>query len=152
MMRQSRSTALAPRRCRTFIYVDDTPYPKGLVYNPTVVDMLSSRSFTWSQLEVAMICFLGLAAAVAVASFGRPVFAGGFFNSIGLRSTHRATNTAQDQLGAVSSLSSVCSQIGVELLKAGGNAADATLGTQFCIGVIGLRICLRVSEPGLTCK
>ena len=30
-----------------------------------------------------------------------------------------------DQLGAVASESAVCSRIGVELLKAGGNAADA---------------------------
>ena len=31
----------------------------------------------------------------------------------------------KDQLGAVASESAVCSRIGVDLLKAGGNAADA---------------------------
>ena len=31
----------------------------------------------------------------------------------------------QDQLGAVASESAVCSRIGVDLLKSGGNAADA---------------------------
>lgn len=30
-----------------------------------------------------------------------------------------------DQLGAVASENSICSRIGIELLKAGGNAADA---------------------------
>jgi gamma-glutamyltranspeptidase / glutathione hydrolase len=31
----------------------------------------------------------------------------------------------QDQLGAVASESNICSQIGIDLLKKGGNAADA---------------------------
>ena len=31
----------------------------------------------------------------------------------------------QDKLGAVASESAVCSKIGIDLLKAGGNAADA---------------------------
>src|ERR1700753_1346436 len=40
--------------------------------------------------------------------------------------------------GAVASESSECSKIGVELQKKGGNAADALVGTVFCIGVIGM--------------
>lgn len=43
-----------------------------------------------------------------------------------------------DKLGAVASESSVCSNIGIHLLKQGGNAADALAGTVFCIGVIGM--------------
>ena len=42
-----------------------------------------------------------------------------------------------DRLGAVASESSVCSRIGVDLIKAGGSAADALVGTVFCVGVIG---------------
>ncbi|KAI0380334.1 gamma-glutamyltranspeptidase [Hypomontagnella monticulosa] len=42
------------------------------------------------------------------------------------------------KLGAVASESSVCSKIGTDLLKAGGNAADALVGTVFCVGVIGM--------------
>ncbi|KAI1492914.1 gamma-glutamyltransferase 1 [Biscogniauxia mediterranea] len=42
------------------------------------------------------------------------------------------------KLGAVASESSVCSHIGIDLLKRGGNAADALVGTVFCIGVIGM--------------
>ncbi|KAI1764713.1 gamma-glutamyltranspeptidase [Hypoxylon sp. FL1150] len=42
------------------------------------------------------------------------------------------------RLGAVASESSVCSRIGTNLLQAGGNAADALVGTVFCIGVIGM--------------
>jgi len=40
--------------------------------------------------------------------------------------------------GAVASESSICSQIGTDILKAGGNAADALVGTTFCIGVVGM--------------
>ncbi|KAJ2989537.1 hypothetical protein NUW58_g3419 [Xylaria curta] len=42
------------------------------------------------------------------------------------------------KLGAVASESSVCSEIGIDILKRGGNAADALVATQFCIGVIGM--------------
>ena len=38
--------------------------------------------------------------------------------------------------GAVASENGVCSQIGIELMKAGGNAADALVGTVFCVGVV----------------
>lgn len=47
---------------------------------------------------------------------------------------HRESN----KLGATASESAVCSRIGVDLLKHGGNAADALVGTVFCIGVIGM--------------
>ncbi|KAL7931351.1 gamma-glutamyltranspeptidase [Trichoderma chlorosporum] len=40
--------------------------------------------------------------------------------------------------GAVASQSSVCSEIGIQLLKDGGNAVDALVGTVFCVGVIGM--------------
>lgn len=42
------------------------------------------------------------------------------------------------KLGAVASESAVCSHIGTDLLEAGGNAADAMVGTVFCVGVIGM--------------
>ncbi|KAL8645178.1 MAG: hypothetical protein Q9226_007417, partial [Calogaya cf. arnoldii] len=40
--------------------------------------------------------------------------------------------------GAVVSENKVCTRIGVDLLKAGGNAADAAVGTTFCVGVVGM--------------
>jgi gamma-glutamyltranspeptidase/glutathione hydrolase len=40
--------------------------------------------------------------------------------------------------GAVASQSTVCSDIGIQLLKDGGNAVDALVGTVFCVGVIGM--------------
>ncbi|RYP63111.1 hypothetical protein DL770_009451 [Monosporascus sp. CRB-9-2] len=42
------------------------------------------------------------------------------------------------KLGAVASESAECSRIGTDLLEAGGNAADAMVGTVFCVGVIGM--------------
>ena len=42
------------------------------------------------------------------------------------------------QLGAVASESDICSQIGVDTLKAGGNAADALVSTTLCVGVVGM--------------
>ncbi|KAF2842696.1 gamma-glutamyltransferase 1 [Patellaria atrata CBS 101060] len=42
------------------------------------------------------------------------------------------------KLGAVASETSECSRVGIDLLKAGGNAADAMVGTVFCVGVIGM--------------
>jgi hypothetical protein len=42
------------------------------------------------------------------------------------------------KLGAVASESDICSRIGTDLLKMGGNAADAMVGTVACVGVIGM--------------
>lgn len=43
-----------------------------------------------------------------------------------------------NKIGAAASESAVCSRIGVDFIKNGGNAADAMVGTVFCIGVIGM--------------
>ena len=40
--------------------------------------------------------------------------------------------------GAVASESDICSHIGIDILKMGGNAADAMVGTVACIGVVGM--------------
>ncbi|KAI9759873.1 MAG: hypothetical protein M1840_003075 [Geoglossum simile] len=42
------------------------------------------------------------------------------------------------RLAAVSSESSLCSQIGIDLVRQGGNAADAMVGTVFCIGTTAM--------------
>lgn len=44
----------------------------------------------------------------------------------------------EDKNGAVASESAVCSEIGIDLLQRGGNAADALVGTVLCVGVIGM--------------
>ncbi|ROV92547.1 hypothetical protein VMCG_08942 [Cytospora schulzeri] len=49
-----------------------------------------------------------------------------------------AQHSLQGSHGAVASESTICSQIGIDLLKRGGNAADALVGTNLCVGVIGM--------------
>lgn len=43
-----------------------------------------------------------------------------------------------NKLGAVASESSICSNIGIDILKEGGNAADSLVATVLCIGVVGM--------------
>lgn len=50
----------------------------------------------------------------------------------------------QNKLGAVASENKHCSSIGIDMLRKGGNAADAMVGTVFCVGVLGMCVSLRV--------
>ncbi|OTA94956.1 hypothetical protein M434DRAFT_70328 [Hypoxylon sp. CO27-5] len=54
------------------------------------------------------------------------------------RSGLAAPTQHEPRLGAVASENAVCSKIGTSLLQAGGNAADALVGTVFCVGVTGM--------------
>ncbi|KAI8265125.1 Glutathione hydrolase proenzyme [Colletotrichum sp. SAR11_239] len=49
-----------------------------------------------------------------------------------------STYAGPPKLGAVASETDICSEIGTNLLKKGGNAADALVGTVFCIGTVGM--------------
>ena len=60
------------------------------------------------------------------------------FASPAPNSINSVSDLSGNKLGAVASESSQCSQVGAGLLKAGGNAADAMVGTVFCVGVIGM--------------
>jgi gamma-glutamyltranspeptidase/glutathione hydrolase len=51
---------------------------------------------------------------------------------------HHGSGSGNDTLGAVASESSICSDIGTNVLKEGGNAADSLIATTFCVGVIGM--------------
>ena len=53
-------------------------------------------------------------------------------------SYHHGSGSGNDTLGAVASESSICSKIGTDVLKEGGNAADSLIATTFCVGVIGM--------------
>ncbi|RPB11281.1 gamma-glutamyltranspeptidase [Morchella conica CCBAS932] len=44
----------------------------------------------------------------------------------------------KDDNGAVASEAAVCSEIGVDLMKRGGNAADAIVGTAICAGTVAM--------------
>jgi len=40
--------------------------------------------------------------------------------------------------GAVASENDICSKIGIDIIENGGNAADALVGSTFCVGVVGM--------------
>lgn len=52
---------------------------------------------------------------------------------------HVMQHSLKDSRGGTASESLVCSQIGIDLLAKGGNAVDAWVGTQLCVGVIGMQ-------------
>ncbi|KAJ5724416.1 hypothetical protein N7493_006144, partial [Penicillium malachiteum] len=47
-------------------------------------------------------------------------------------------NLGPGKVGAVASENALCSQYGIDMLKMGGNAADALVATQLCVGVTGM--------------
>ena len=47
-----------------------------------------------------------------------------------------SAKSQHNRLGAVASENEQCSRVGINILQAGGNAADALIGTVFCIGVV----------------
>ncbi|ESZ90882.1 hypothetical protein SBOR_8723 [Sclerotinia borealis F-4128] len=55
-----------------------------------------------------------------------------------LHGMNSSTVTNTGNRGAVACESKICSEIGAELIKRGGNAADAMVGTTLCVGVIGM--------------
>ncbi|MCJ1286614.1 hypothetical protein MMC26_005960 [Xylographa opegraphella] len=77
-------------------------------------------------MEATFVCIWALMAAFALAA-----------TQIALSSL-APQNYGDGRLGAVASESKICSQIGIDLLKSGGNAADALVGTVACVGVIGM--------------
>lgn len=70
-----------------------------------------------------MLPFTILSFGISLVLLGRPT-AGSFVPRSDSRLGARRYQE-NDKLGAVASESSVCSQIGIGLIKAGGNAADA---------------------------
>ena len=99
-----------------------TRHPKpGLEYSLTIP---ANMILAPLRAVFALLCTFHCALGVSIPGFGH---------------SHDARQYQEnDKLGAVASESSVCSRIGVDLIKAGGTAADALVGTIFCVGVIGM--------------
>ena len=53
-------------------------------------------------------------------------------------SSDRRVHLVKARHGAVASQNKQCSDIGVDVLKRGGNAVDAAVSTTFCIGVVNM--------------
>lgn len=52
--------------------------------------------------------------------------------------TVEAVDPDNNKLGAIASESAECTTIGIDTIKAGGNAVDAMIATVFCVGTIGM--------------
>lgn len=70
------------------------------------------------------------------------LFFGGFF---GCCPVHRSRDAGRNpaylikaKSGAVASENVMCSEVGVDVMKDGGNAVDAAVATTFCIGVVNM--------------
>ncbi|KAL8950941.1 MAG: hypothetical protein Q9222_003063 [Ikaeria aurantiellina] len=91
-----------------------------------------SRRMTISHVSYREIFLLCSLAAVTLISLGFAIFPSLEITPNGPFDTHHG------RLGAVASESGVCTELGIDLLKLGGNAADAAVGATICVGVVGM--------------
>ncbi|KAI0949707.1 hypothetical protein AcW1_009235 [Taiwanofungus camphoratus] len=52
--------------------------------------------------------------------------------------THNQAYIVEAKHGAVASENEICSEVGIDILKAGGNAVDSIISTTLCIGVVNM--------------
>lgn len=71
-------------------------------------------------------------------AIGSPVASAQCPSSSDVPSSPLPNYSVEPKLGAVASESDICSRIGTDLLRSGGNVADATVGTVICVSVIGM--------------
>jgi hypothetical protein len=91
----------------------------------------------WAGMMFRFLLYFSFLAAFSIVSASTIPFPGNVQQPV-LELAHGGKKDLRDHLGAVASESSICSQIGIDLLKERGNAADALVGTVFCVGVIGM--------------
>ena len=83
-----------------------------------------------------------LQAAIIVTCAGIALLFGGFSCGHSVLYSHDVTRNPAYLIratsGAVASENIQCSDIGVQVMKGGGNAVDAAVATTFCIGVVNM--------------
>lgn len=57
------------------------------------------------------------------------------------RIPRKASYLIEATTGAVASDNKICSEVGVDILKSGGNAVDSAISTTLCIGVVNMFSC-----------
>ena len=106
------------------------------VYNTPSTEARHRKRHVW---EGFLVCLLILTATVAPYSARR-------YFSHSLRTGQQSAGPAhrnpayliKAEHAAVASENSLCSNLGVQILKDGGNAVDSAVGTTFCIGVVNM--------------
>eukprot|EP00850_Spirogloea_muscicola_P007973 SM000041S15532 [mRNA] locus=s41:663980:665312:- [translate_table: standard] len=96
----------------------------------------------WPAAVLAAAALLAVAGlALSIAAVERPgCGAAGFRGAVrspDCRIHDHVNRSVEADLGAVSADESRCSEIGLDVLKDGGNAVDAAVATAFCQGVVG---------------
>ena len=93
-------------------------------------------SLSYSSIKHSFIEGVRHASHLLTAALGTQVALTRPYNAHDKTSTQ--TSSGYGKLGAVASENAICTDIGIDLLKAGGNAADALVGAVFCVGVTGM--------------
>lgn len=112
-----------------------TLFPNHQEKRTSISEGRRRRSLFW---EALLILFLLIA---TLTPFGPRQFFFGLLSKAADDVSYSLRNPAypiEVEHGAVASESELCSKIGVEILKEGGNAVDATVATTFCIGVVNM--------------
>lgn len=91
----------------------------------------TAQSFSRVRRVIVILTCFGIALLLGALSCGRS----------GYYSQDAARNPAyriKAKFGAVASENIICSELGVDVMKDGGNAVDAAVATTFCIGVVNM--------------
>jgi len=103
----------------------------GIVVICTVIMLFSP----WVDTLTCLLAF-------GVSDIGATVLRQGYTHGLASvpEAPHAGRHGSNMTHGAVASESTICSGIGRDLLLRGGTAADAMVGTVFCVGVIGMYV------------
>jgi hypothetical protein len=113
----------------------NTPLPGHLEKRTLINDERRGRRRVWEALLVLLFLI------VPVTSSGQRQIVPHLFSTGAEEADHSLRNPAyliKVKHAAVASENELCSNIGVEILKEGGNAVDAAVATTFCTGVVNM--------------
>ncbi|KAF8482933.1 gamma-glutamyltranspeptidase [Russula ochroleuca] len=117
------------------MYPEDSLPPGHLEKRSSINDERRRRRRVWEVLLVLLFLI------VAVKYSGQHYIVLHLFSKGAEEADRSLGNPAyliKAKHGAVASENELCSNIGVEILKDGGNAVDAAVATTFCIGVVNM--------------
>lgn len=125
----------------TSLLMSPPPPPKSMRQSklesdlPTHVWSFQTHSSAHSSDRVRrvtiIITCIGIALLLGVLSNSSPVF-------YSQTATRNPAYLIKAKSGAVASENIICSDLGVNVMKDGGNAIDAAVATTFCIGVVSM--------------